>query len=105
MDSEVGLDEVARSDDSGALVVDVREPSEFVTGHLPGARLIPSGQVRERLYELPRGATVYLVCADGARSQALVPFLRATGYDAYSLAGGMRAWERAGRPVVTPLEP
>jgi rhodanese-related sulfurtransferase len=73
------------------IVLDVREPSEFATGSLPGARSLPAGEVRSRLYELPRGATVYLLCANGARSLDLVPFLRAVGYDAYSVAGGVWA--------------
>lgn len=87
----------------GVVVVDVREPSEFATGSVPGARSIPSGQIRERLYELPRGATVYLLCANGARSLELVPFMRAVGFDAHSVAGGIWAWHQdrpgAGRPT------
>lgn len=79
---------------AGTLVVDVREPSEFATGSVPGARSIPAGEIRARLYELPRGATVYLLCANGARSLDLVPFMRAVGYDAYSVSGGIWAWQR-----------
>ncbi|MGD9959389.1 rhodanese-like domain-containing protein [Nocardioides sp.] len=77
----------------GAIVVDVREPSEYATGHVPGARLIPAHEIRTRLYELPRRSTLYVVCANGARSLDLIPFLRAVGYDAYSVAGGMWAWQ------------
>lgn len=75
-----------------AIVVDVREPSEVATGSVPGAVPIPGAELRHRLYELPRGATVFLLCANGARSLELVPFMRAVGYDAYSVAGGMWAW-------------
>jgi rhodanese-related sulfurtransferase len=75
----------------GVIVLDVRERSEFATGSIPGARSLPAGEVRSRLYELPRGSTVYLLCANGARSLELVPFLRAVGYDAYSVAGGLWA--------------
>jgi rhodanese-related sulfurtransferase len=71
------------------ILLDVREPSEFATGSVRGARSMPAGELRSRLYELPRGSTVYLVCANGARSLELVPFLRAVGYDAYSVAGGL----------------
>jgi rhodanese-related sulfurtransferase len=77
------------------IVVDVREPSEFATGTMPAARSIPAGELRTRLYELPRGATVYVLCANGARSLELVPFLRAVGYDAYSVSGGVWAWRCA----------
>jgi rhodanese-related sulfurtransferase len=72
------------------ITLDVREPCEYATGTVPGARSLPAGQLRSRVYELPRGATLHLLCANGARSLALVPFLRAIGYDAYSVTGG--AW-------------
>jgi rhodanese-related sulfurtransferase len=80
----------------GAIVVDVREPSEFATGSVPGARNIPFGELRGRVYELPRGATVYLLCANGARSLDAVPFMRAVGFDAWSVSGGMWAWLHSG---------
>ncbi len=89
---EVEIEALASAEAAGAIVVDVREDSEYATGHVPGARLIPAREMRARFYELPRGSTVYLICANGARSLDLVPFLRAVGYDAYSVAGGMWAW-------------
>ncbi len=83
----------------GVMIVDVREASEFSTGSLPGARSIPSGEIRARHYEMPRGSTVYLVCANGARSLDLVPFLRAVGVDAWSVHGGLWAWLQRGRTL------
>lgn len=93
---EVEIEALASADAVGAIVVDVREPSEYATGHVPGARLIPAREIRERIYELPRGSTVYLICANGARSMDLIPFMRAVGYDAYTVAGGMWAWHANG---------
>jgi rhodanese-related sulfurtransferase len=75
-------------------VIDVREPSEFATGSVPGARSIPAREVRSRLYEIPRRSTVYLLCANGARSLELVPFMRAAGYDAWSVRGGLWALQQ-----------
>ena len=89
---EVEIEALASADAVGAIVVDVREASEYATGHVPGARLMPAGEIRERIYELPRGTNVYLICANGARSMDLIPFMRAVGYDAYTVAGGMWAW-------------
>lgn len=89
---EVEIEALATADGSDVIVVDVRAPSEYATGHVPGARLIPAPEMRSRLYELPRGSTVYLICANGARSLDLIPFMRAVGFDAYSVAGGMWAW-------------
>ena len=93
---EVEIEALASADAVGAIVVDVREPSEYARGHVPGARLIPAREVRARLYELLRGSTVYLICANGARSLDLIPFMRAVGYDAYSVARGMWAWLASG---------
>lgn len=99
---EVESEVIASARTQGAIVVDVREPSEYATGHVPGARLIPSRDIRDRLYEIPRGSTVYLICATGARSLDLIPFMRAVGYNAYSVAGGMWAWQAlAGRSADT----
>jgi rhodanese-related sulfurtransferase len=96
---EVDIDALASAAQEGVIVLDVREPVEYASGHVAGAKLLPSTQIRARLYELPRGATVYMVCASGARSQELLPFMRAAGYDAHSVAGGMWAWLADGRPV------
>ena len=82
-------------------MVDVREPGEYVAGHVPGATLIPMGQLPSRLEELDKSRPVYLVCASGNRSAAMTDLLRAAGYDAYSVAGGTSAWARSGRPVET----
>ena len=83
----------------GALVIDVREPSEYVEGHVPGARLMPLGQLSSHVGDLPRNVPVYVVCASGNRSLSAAGFLTAAGIDAWSVAGGTGAWLRSGRPV------
>ena len=84
----------------GAYVLDVREPGEYVSGHVPGAELLPMGQVASRLEELPRDVPVYVVCASGNRSLAMTSFLLRAGLEAWSVAGGTSAWAKAGHPVV-----
>jgi rhodanese-related sulfurtransferase len=84
----------------GAVVIDVREPFEYVEGHVPGARLMPLGQLPSRVGDLPRNVAVYVVCASGNRSLSAAGFLAAAGIDAWSVAGGTGAWIRAGRPLV-----
>lgn len=84
----------------GATVVDVREPAEYVAGHVPGARLIPLGRLPGQLNELPRGERIYVICASGNRSLAGANVLARAGHDAVSVAGGTNAWQRAGRAVV-----
>ena len=96
---EIAIDQVAAALDRGAVVVDVREPVEFRDGHLPGAVNIPMGQLTRRLGELDRARPVYVVCASGNRSSAMVDVLAAAGYDATNVAGGTSAWIRAGRPI------
>lgn len=82
-------------------IVDVREPGEWVTGRLPGSRLVPLATLRSN----PRGALrndgVIFVCAAGVRSETAARLAIAHGYRrAYNLSGGTRAWVRAGLPLV-----
>jgi rhodanese-related sulfurtransferase len=102
---EVDIDQFARAHADGATVIDVREPREYVEGHIPGATLIPMGHVPGQMSRLPKGEPVYLVCRSGNRSLALADLLISNGFDARSVAGGTVAWARSGRPVVTGQEP
>jgi rhodanese-related sulfurtransferase len=82
-------------------VIDVREPHEWSTGHLPGARLVPLATFRSN----PRSALgndgVMFVCAAGVRSETAARLALANGYRrVYNLSGGTRAWDRAGLPLV-----
>lgn len=88
----------ARAD--GGYVIDVREPDEYVAGHIPGVRLMPMATVPARLAELPRNAPVYVVCASGNRSSQVTALLLQAGYDAWSVAGGTSGWQSGGYPVV-----
>lgn len=81
------------------LLIDVREPGEFSQAHVPGARLLPLGQVSAALDELPRDRRVYVVCASGNRSRVAVDLLSANGVDAVNVAGGTTGWIRAGHPT------
>ncbi len=96
---------VARADElrnAGALVIDVREPSEWAAGHIAGAILIPLGQLPARLSELPRDRMIVVVCHSGNRSAQGRDILRSAGFASVtSMAGGMAAWLAAGHPVVT----
>jgi rhodanese-related sulfurtransferase len=84
----------------GAVVIDVREPYEYVAGHVPGADLVPLRRLGSSVADLPRGVPVYVICASGNRSLAAAAFLAGAGVDAWSVAGGTGAWQRAGHPVV-----
>jgi rhodanese-related sulfurtransferase len=82
-------------------VVDVREPREWSTGHLPGARLVPLDRLRASpAAALPRDGVIF-VCAVGVRSQTAAKVAEANGLrDLYNLSGGTRGWVNAGLPLV-----
>lgn len=97
---EVDLETFAVAAADGATVIDVREPHEYLAGHVAGARLIPLGQLPTRVSDLPRTGPVYIICASGARSLSAAEYLSRAGIDARSVAGGTSGWQRSGRPVV-----
>ncbi|MCS6844845.1 MAG: rhodanese-like domain-containing protein [Caldilineales bacterium] len=80
-------------------IVDVREPHEYAAGHVPGAVLIPLGQLSSRLSEIPKDKTVVAVCRSGNRSGQATELLRQRGFDAHNMQGGMNAWTQAGLPI------
>ncbi|MBM4281351.1 MAG: helix-turn-helix domain-containing protein [Deltaproteobacteria bacterium] len=84
-------------------IVDVREPDEWSTGHVPGARLVPLGLLRaDPLGALPRDKVVF-VCAKGGRSAQASAVAEGVGRaTVYSLNGGTDAWRAAGLPIVVP---
>jgi adenylyltransferase/sulfurtransferase len=77
------------------VLIDVREPFEFLAGHFAGARNIPMGQFEQCLGELsPRDRNVF-VCRIGERSAKALALAQAAGHDAAThLQGGMVAWVR-----------
>jgi rhodanese-related sulfurtransferase len=86
--------------DGGAILLDVREDPEWRAGHAPGARHIPLGRLPARAGELVPQRTVITVCRSGHRSAGAATILARQGRDVVNLSGGMRAWARAGLPVV-----
>jgi rhodanese-related sulfurtransferase len=101
MAAETDVRALAAARADGAVVIDVREPGEYEAGHVPGARLIPLGELPARAGELPRSRRVYVICASGNRSAPAAEWLARAGWNAVSVAGGTSAWQRAGNPVVT----
>jgi len=97
---EIDLQAFAAAKADGAFVIDVREPFEYVTGHVPGAQLVPLSQVHARLAELPKNERIHVICASGNRSRTATSWLVSAGFDAVSVAGGTGGWMSQGRPVV-----
>lgn len=105
MAPEIDLQAFAAAHAAGAFVLDVREPIEYVGGHVPGAQLLPMSQVHSGMGSLPTDQPVYVICASGNRSLTAASWLRGAGIDATSVAGGTGGWMRAGGPVVRGRQP
>lgn len=98
--NNVTPEQVQAKQRQGALVLDVREPSEWREGHIPGAMLMPLGTLGARLFELDRGKEIVVVCRSGNRSAMATWMLKSQGLDQVSnLDGCMIAWMRARLPV------
>ncbi|MEU1401654.1 rhodanese-like domain-containing protein [Streptomyces sp. NPDC005728] len=89
----------------GDFLLDVREDEEWEAGHAAGALHIPMSEFVARYGELteaaPQDGRVNVICRSGGRSAQVTMYLAQQGIDAANVAGGMQAWEDAGRPVIT----
>ncbi|MEX1170086.1 MAG: rhodanese-like domain-containing protein [Chloroflexota bacterium] len=96
-----------REDPARPVLLDVREPNEFVAVRIPGAMLLPTSTVTTRLDELPPDRPLFVICRTGVRSAAVTGFLARNGRtEVFNVTGGMDAWEGAGLPIRRgPVEP
>jgi rhodanese-related sulfurtransferase len=83
----------------GVAMLDVRERSEWNSGHAPQALHVPLSDIAKAPGRLPRNRPVVVVCASGMRSRTAAKHLRDQGFDAASISGGMAAWRNAGGSV------
>ena len=82
-----------------AVIVDVREDSEWNEQHIPGAIHIPLAQLNERLPELKqyKDSPVITQCRTGGRSAQALDVLKSAGFSkVYNMDGGIKAWDDAG---------
>lgn len=99
---DVTPDDVAKS--SGAKIVDVREPAEYVgeLGHIAGAELIVLQTLPDHLDRLPKDKPVVFICRSGVRSARAAAFAQANGFtQVYNMKGGMLLWNSMGLPTET----
>lgn len=80
-------------------VVDVREPYEREAGHIAGSRHIELTRLTEQAPSIDRDRPVVFYCRVGARSTMAADAFRASGYEAYSLDGGLLRWAAEGLPL------
>jgi adenylyltransferase/sulfurtransferase len=86
-------------------VIDVREPHEWSTGHIPGARLVPLAQLRANPKAAITRDAVLFVCAAGTRSQTAARLAASIGIEKiYDVRGGVRGWVKAGLALEPSLD-
>jgi rhodanese-related sulfurtransferase len=99
---EITVAEAAQLRDQGAFILDVREQDEWNDYHIPGATLIPLGELPSRLNEVPQDQTVVVVCRSGNRSASGRDILLNAGFtQVTSMAGGVSSWRSQGLETVS----
>ena len=87
------------------IVLDVREPLEWETGFVPGAVLIPLGELSGRTTELPRYTPITVICESGLRSATAASILQAAGFPTVAhVPDGTAGYRRTGRALDYPNE-
>ena len=79
--------------DGSVTLLDTRTVVEYDRGHIEGFRNIPVDELRERLDEVEKGKSVYVICQSGLRSYIASRILEGSGYTAYNFAGGFRFYD------------
>jgi len=91
---QITVNELKRRIDAGEdlFILDVREPFEYQIANI-GGKLIPQGEVPQRLAEIDRDREIIVHCKAGGRSQRIAEFLKQSGYpEVVNVAGGILAW-------------
>jgi rhodanese-related sulfurtransferase len=86
--------------ESNAVLIDVREPWEYNSGHAKGAKNIPLSQLGRRLAEVPKNREILLICQSGNRSVSAAHFLQKQGLtQVVNVSGGTTVWRMHGLPL------
>ena len=88
-----------------ALLIDVRNITEWNQGHIPQAQHRFLGKLPDTMNQLPNDQRILIQCQSGARSAIAASLLQAAGLLVTNMTGGYSAWTRQGLPVVTSNEP
>lgn len=79
--------------DGSVILLDVRTTAEYNRGHIEGFANIPVDELRDRLHELERGKSVYVICQSGLRSYIASRILEGNGFETYNFSGGFRFYD------------
>ena len=84
------------NDNPQAVLLDVREPSEYASGHIPGSRNYPVGSIAKSCSDFPdKDAPIYVYCQSGVRSSAAAKTLRNAGFTNVTDLGGIMRYKSA----------
>lgn len=88
------LHEILEDPHSRTLVIDVREPHEYIQFHIPGIPLIPMGEIAECMDRMDKEREYVFVCRSGARSFEVARYFKHLGFEhVHNYAGGMLDWQ------------
>lgn len=89
-----------RLDEGSAILIDIREPSEYAREHILGARLVPLSAIDRHDFDRDHGKAIVFHCRSGNRTATNASRLLARDFpEAYALVGGLEAWKAAGLPT------
>ena len=97
--SAVEAQERIKNEGKNLFLLDVRQPEEYKQGHIAGSKLIPLGELSNRLKEIPQDKEILCICRSGSRSSMAASQLAQAGYKVINLSGGIMAWSAAGLPM------
>jgi rhodanese-related sulfurtransferase len=99
-ETEIPPDRAAEMIEAGEVeLIDVRRPYEWEAGRIEGARRIEVNELTSEAESIPKDRPVLFYCRSGNRSALAAAAFRQAGWDAYNLAGGLRAWVDGGLPL------
>lgn len=93
---------VAKMNNDDVVIIDVREPHEFILGHIENALNTPLGKLKEQLNTLEKykNKSILVVCQSGTRSSQACKLLISNGFgNIFNLDGGMQSWEDYKFPI------
>lgn len=94
VDADQARNYMGNRDSDELTILDVRQPNEYESGHISGAKLIPLPDLTERLHEIDPNKPTVVYCAIGGRSRIAAQMLAGNGFeDVYNLSGGFKTWK------------
>ena len=97
---DVSVEDVADRHRAGEVqLIDVREGYEWEAGRIAGARHVELGAVAAEAATIDRDTPVVFYCRVGGRSAMAANAFNRAGYEAYTMTGGLLAWEARGLPL------